>query len=105
MRSNGACAIRLYGHRQLTSNGEAERPTTVVRQGRRRILSFSASDAQPQTYHGPLQRWLGRTAPSGAYHAYHDAKRFLDEPDPGVVKDPHAEILVWCDDVNRVHDA
>jgi hypothetical protein len=30
---------------------------------------------------------------------------FLDESDTGIIEDPHAEVLIWCDDVNGVHDA
>jgi hypothetical protein len=29
----------------------------------------------------------------------------LDEPDTRIIKDPHPEVLVRCDDVNSVHDA
>ena len=73
-----ACAVRVM--RNLTVKLSGRPPWSDKR--RRRILSFSASGAQPQTYHGPLQRWLGRTAPSGAYHAYHDANNRWPECKP-----------------------
>jgi hypothetical protein len=30
---------------------------------------------------------------------------FLDESDTGIIEDPRAEVLIWRDNVNGVHDA
>src|SRR5438552_2025913 len=74
----GADAEYPFGRLTVKLRGR----TTTSDKRRGRTLSSRARGAKQITPHGPLQRLLGGTARSGAYHAYHDANNRRPECKP-----------------------